>query len=223
MIVIGKGNTAEVIQYQEGKVCKLFYEGYPLEYVQLEYQNAREMYRNKIRIPEPFEIVEIGNRNGIIYEKINGQTLLCYLSENKRSINDSLDLMVSLQYRISVHHSKNVPSYKDYLTTMLTNKKMKDQSVFDAIEKLEEGDCLLHGDLHPGNILITPDGLPFIIDFMNVCHGPFLYDIARTYFILHEFDDEIAGGYLKKMNVYKKDIQKYLTIIEICRRYERNK
>lgn len=223
MIVIGKGNTAEVIEYQEGKVCKLFFEGYPLEYVELEYENAKEMYRNGIKIPEPFKIVNISNRNGIIYEKIEGETLLNCLSENRKSINDGLDLMVRLQIEVSKHHSHNVPSCKEYLKAMLKNKKVKDQTVLEAIEELEEDDCLLHGDFHPGNIMIMSDGLPTIIDFMNVCHGPFLYDIARTYFILHEFDDEMAEKYLEKMHAYKKDIQKYLMIIEICRRYERSK
>lgn len=26
----GKGNTAEVFEYTDGKVCKLFFEGYPM-------------------------------------------------------------------------------------------------------------------------------------------------------------------------------------------------
>ena len=45
---IGKGNTAEVFKYGEDKVCKLFYEGYPPEYVELEYKNAREVFKLKL-------------------------------------------------------------------------------------------------------------------------------------------------------------------------------
>ena len=47
------------------------------------------------------------------------------------------------------------------------------------IDKLADGDTLCHGDFHPGNILLSGDGA-FIIDFMNVCCGNYLYDVART-------------------------------------------
>lgn len=55
MKLLGKGNTAEVFEYGDKQVCKLFFEGYPQEQVALEFQNAREMYQNKIRIPKPFK------------------------------------------------------------------------------------------------------------------------------------------------------------------------
>lgn len=69
MNLLGKGNTAEVFEYKNGKVCKLFFEGYPHEYVGLEFKNAKEMYRNEIRVPKPFQIVMIENREGIKSEK----------------------------------------------------------------------------------------------------------------------------------------------------------
>ena len=66
MKLLGKGNTAEVFVYGSERVCKLFYEGYPGEYVALEFQNSKEMYKNKIKIPKPFQMVTIENRKGII-------------------------------------------------------------------------------------------------------------------------------------------------------------
>lgn len=44
-----------------------------------------------------------------------------------------------------------------------------------------DGDSLCHGDFHPGNILLS-NGHTMVIDFMNVYHGDFLYDVARTVF-----------------------------------------
>lgn len=72
----GKGNTAEVFEYGDGRVCKLFYEEYPRDYVELAFQNAREMYECGIRVPQPFQVVTEENRNGIIYEKIAGKSLI---------------------------------------------------------------------------------------------------------------------------------------------------
>lgn len=36
--MIGVGNTAEVFEYGEGKVCKLFFPGYPKDAVEREYR-----------------------------------------------------------------------------------------------------------------------------------------------------------------------------------------
>lgn len=220
MEMIGKGNTAEVFEYENERVCKLFFEGYPCEYVELEFQNAKEMYKNKIRVPKPFQIVMIENRTGIVYEKIEGKTLLNVMTENVEKVDEFLGMFASLHLHIISQHSKNVLSYKEYLAAMLKNKNLNNQMIFDKINALPDGDCLLHGDFHPNNILVTPDGVPVVIDFMNVCYGPSLYDIARTYFLIRQFNVCLADKYLNKMDVSKKDITEYLDVIEICREYE---
>lgn len=127
MNLLGKGNTAEVFEYTNGKVCKLFFEGYPHEYVGLEFKNAKEMYRNKISVPKPFQMVMIKNREGIIYEKIVGKTLQNIITETKEAVDVGLDMFVHLHLDILTHHSKNVLSYKEYLIAMLKNKKITDQ------------------------------------------------------------------------------------------------
>ncbi len=221
MILLGKGNTAEVYEYAEGKICKLFYEGYPHEYVELEFQNAREMYECGIKVPQPFQIVSIENRAGIIYEEIVGETLLSHMNEEPERVDEYLDSFVKLHRDILFHHSRNVLSYKEYLSTMVKNKAAGAQTILDKINALSEDDCILHGDFHPGNILIEEDGTSVVIDFMNVCHGPALYDMARTYFLIGQVDARLAEKYLQKMRVERADIAKYLEVIEICREYEK--
>lgn len=63
-------------------MCKLFFEGYPHDYVVLEFQNASEMHKTGIRIPKPFQVVTMGNRKGIIYERITGNTLFNIMTKN---------------------------------------------------------------------------------------------------------------------------------------------
>lgn len=217
---LGKGNTAEVFEYANGKVCKLFFEGYPHEYIGLEFKNAKEMYRNKISVPKPFQMVMIDNREGIIYEKIEGKTLQNIITETKEAINAGLDMFVHLHLDILTHHSKNVLSYKEYLIAMLKNKKVTNQTIFNKVIALPDDDYLLHGDFHPNNILVMPDETPVVIDFMNVCYGPVLYDIARTYFLIKQYNIYLANQYLKKMGVLENDISEYLNIITFCRKYE---
>lgn len=220
MKFLGRGNTAEVFEYGNEKVCKLFFEGYPDEYAALEFQNAREMYKNKIRISKPFQMITIENRKGIIYERIEGRTLLNIMMENETNLDMLLNTFVNLQLNILSHHTKNVLSYKEYLIAILKSKKINNQVILNTINVLPDDDCLLHGDLHPNNILVMSDGTPVIIDFMNVCRGPALYDIARTYFLIKQFDGCLADKYLKRIGASENNIEKYLNIIKYCRKYE---
>ena len=91
----------------------------------------------------------------------------------------------------------------------------------EEIYALPDDDCILHGDFHPNNVLIRlSDGVPVVIDFMNVCYGPALYDIARTFFLLKQVNSSFANIYLNKMEVSIIDIALYVNVIEQCRKYE---
>ncbi|MCB2356079.1 aminoglycoside phosphotransferase family protein [Clostridium estertheticum] len=84
---------------------------------------------------------------------------------------------------------------------------------------------------HPGNILIA-EGHTMVIDFMNVCHGNFLYDVARTVFLVEytpvaievearemflRIKKILADLYLMQMNVTREMIQDYLFVIIAAR------
>lgn len=80
------------------------------------------------------------------------------------------------------------------------------------INELEEGNCLLHGDFHPANIMVDEKGQLILIDMMNICKGPAIYDVARTYFLLGN-NKELQNRYLKLMRYRLQDIRPYLEVI----------
>lgn len=218
--VLGKGNTAEVLAYGDGKVCKLFFEGYPKEYIEHEYQNANAVYRLKLTVPEPFEIVSIGPRSGIVYERIDGEELSDRLSKGA-DIDDLLNLFISVHREWLTKRSDNIVSYKEFLSTIIGGDKAGHQELLEEISALPDDNCVLHGDFHFENVLIKQgSGTPVVIDFMNVCRGPARYDIARTFFLLCRMDRSAAKRYLEKMNVSEADIAPYIQVIERCRNIE---
>lgn len=217
--MLGKGNTAEVFEYERGKVCKLFFEGYPQQYIEHEYQNAKEVFGLKLKIPEPFGLVTINQRHGIIYERVDGEPLLSHWKNT--NIDELLDMFTQIHREWLGNHSSNVLSYKEFLSIQINNKGIEHERLMEEIYALPDDDCILHGDFHPNNVLVRlSDGVPVVIDFMNVCYGPALYDIARTFFLLNQVNSSIANKYLKKMNVSVIDIVPYVNVIEQCRKYE---
>jgi Ser/Thr protein kinase RdoA (MazF antagonist) len=54
---------------------------------------------------------------------------------------------------------------------------------------------LVHGDMHPGNIVLRSDGLPVIIDWGNVCVAPPMLDLANIIRIDSTEWDIYLGAY----------------------------
>ena len=234
MKVLGKGNTAEVIEQDNGRVCKLFYERYPNSAVEREYNNAKLMQKMDIPMPEVYEIVHVGVRVGIIYSRLEGQSVLEKLLQGG-DVNLLVNQIVELHKRILGYNTCEVMSYKEFLQLCIGEKTNNNEGIYNEIEGLPDGNCLCHGDYHPGNIWVDEDGKVLVIDFMNVCHAPWQYDVARTYVLISEGDvpqeipdrekiiymqRQLADIYLKKLHVSYNEISEYVSIIQKCREYE---
>ena len=218
--MVGVGNTAEVFDYGDGKVCKLFYEGYPKESVEREYRNAKEAERLGLPVPKVFELVEAGGRTGIVYEKIAGKSMLECIVENPEAATVYLEQFAGLQKAWLRFRTEAVFSYKEFLNGLVKWKEPDNAALAEEIAALPEENTLLHGDFHPGNVMITPEQRLVVIDFMNVCRGPALYDIARTYALLKEKDEAFGSAYLTMMAVSEEEIEPFYAVIKKCRRYE---
>lgn len=232
---IARGNTAEIFEYEEGKICKLFFEGYSMDAVELEYRNALCIECDKFPVPKVYEIINVGNRIGIIYSRLYGASMLDKIIEGE-DIDELLIKMCNLHKRILDWHTQEVISYKEFLK-WAAKRGSNYSLILKHIDELPDGDSLCHGDFHPNNVWINLDGSEGIIDFMNLCHGPWQYDVARTYFLISEGEvaydiknrDKILGlqksladMYLDKMKVSYDEIEKYILVIKTCRKGELN-
>lgn len=69
--------------------------------------------------------------------------------------------------------------------------------------------CNCHGDLHRGNLLETPDGQLYLLDFDTICHAPAMFDVMvmcdmTDYFHLKQSDIAITN------TVYDQFLSAYL-------------
>lgn len=232
--IIGVGNTATVYEWVEGKVLKLFYQGYSKEAVEREFRNANAIRNMDFEKPKAYEIIFCEERMGIIYDRVDGESLLDWVIRTG-DVKECAVYMAKLHKAIVRNRINNVPNYKEFLKRNIVdgtsaNSKKREEGL-QMLDKLLDGNTLCHGDFHPGNILIS-DGNIMVIDFMNVCHGDFLYDVARTVFlveytpvpievdnreILLRFKKSLADLYLIQMNVTREMIQDYLSVIIVAR------
>jgi uncharacterized protein (TIGR02172 family) len=233
--LIGIGNTADVYEWEDDKVLKLFHEGYPEVAVIKEYNNAMAIRDLEFHKPKAYELISYEDRKGIIYDRIIGESLPDWITRTG-NVTLCADYMSKLHKEIIRNEISNVPNYKDFLRYHIPNTMSVQErdKLLKMIDSLAEGNTLCHGDFHPGNILISDD-CTYIIDFMNVCHGSYLYDVARTVFLIEytpvppevpdrdmimQFKKKLADLYLIGMDVTRDMIKDFLTVIIAVRKGE---
>lgn len=232
--IVGIGNTATVYELEEGKVLKLFYHRYPKEAVEKEFFNAEVVSNMNFAKPKAHKIVLCEERIGIIYDRIEGESLLDWVIKTG-DVKRCAVYMAELHKSIIHNEIITVPSYKEFLECnilngLTSNLKMQKEALY-KLNKLGNGNSLCHGDFHPGNIFLS-DGKIVVIDFMNLCHGNFLYDVARTVFLVEyapvskdiknkemvlELKKSLADLYLIQMGVTREMIKDYLSVIRVAR------
>ena len=77
---------------------------------------------------------------------------------------------------------------------------------------------ICHGDFTPSNIIITPDGDYYILDWSHVTQGNAAADAARTYMVFClKGMDELADRYLhlfcKKTDTALQYVQRWMPIV----------
>ena len=212
MKIIAEGNTAEIYEYGEQKICKLFFEGYPGEYIEHEFNNSSAANRLGIKTPKAYGLIEEKGRVGIIYDRVYGENLSDKIKP--KSFGKWIAAFAEFHKQLLKYKVNDILDYKEFLRMFA-----KDSGIIEQIDRLPDDNCFIHGDYHLQNVIVTEDDSFQLIDMMNVCKGPMLYDIARTYFLL-SYDSEIQNLYLKQMRYSLEDIQPYLDVIISIRENE---
>ncbi|MCR8656646.1 aminoglycoside phosphotransferase family protein [Paenibacillus endoradicis] len=195
MEIIGQGRTAEIYDAHENKVLKLYRKEFPHQAINEEFLNSKFVYALGINTPKPFEMTEIDDRQGIIFQRISGLTLLNIMTRNPLRIKYYSQKLATLHYQLHSYEAnelrrkqRDVIMNNVNMAPILTEEEKK--KIINYLEGLPEDNKLCHGDFHPDNILIDKNNA-WIIDWMTGMVGNPSADIARsvillTYGTMHE-------------------------------------
>lgn len=192
--VLGVGRSAEVFLEGEGKVLKLFYAWVEPEWVNFEFSAAQLAFQNGVPTPQPFELVEVNGRYGIVYERVQGQTMLVKFSRQPWRLPGLIRRLSELQAAVIRTSGDGLPPVKQSLEATIQRvieagdlPSEARAVIMKRIRELPDGDSLCHMDFHPDNLICTDRGW-MIIDWMNARSGSPLADIARSALIF-----QVAG------------------------------
>ncbi len=184
---LGAGMTAEVFVLNCEKVVKLFFESIPKSWIQYEYSLAYTVGNVYYNAPKAYEIVEYSNRQGIVYERVNGSELADLLiadfSKAKTFGKALSDLHINM-HEITVDE---FPSQKDRLKNSMNKvSSILGERLERLIERLDSvtfDNKICHGDLHLSNVMLD-EGVYRVIDWMNAAKGTPIADVCRTILML---------------------------------------
>jgi len=174
-------------------VLKLFHDRFDVGEVEAEAEVVRAVHAAGLPVPLAGDVIQVGERNGLLYERVHGRTMLEVLELKPWRLLRYARQLAALHAQM---HARTPPSV--FKADVLPQRRRWEKkirraaalsarlrsAVLRALDVMPEGDRVCHGDLHPANVLLTADGEPFIIDWADAAPGNPLADVARTSVIL---------------------------------------
>jgi thiamine kinase-like enzyme len=187
--LLGIGNTASVYQWGETEVIKIFHEQRcSLDEANREGKKAEMISNLNLRAPKYSGLLEYEGNTCLIYERIDGPTMLSQVEPTKLSVAYYAKLMALLHFELHNVEIKFKPNLKIELSNKINSTEaigeFQKQFVINILQSLPEGNTICHYDFHPGNIILSSNG-PKIIDWMNVLVGHQAADITRSSMMIH--------------------------------------
>jgi hypothetical protein len=183
---IADGRTAEVFAWGEGQVLKLYRPDWRRGAVDFEYRQALASQQTGYRVPKVDRVVEVDGRYGIIYERVEGETMLHSLLRNLLRFPAYAHQMADMHADMHRRDASGLEPVRERLAGKIQAvdalSPEEKYTIQAELFRLPEETKLLHGDFHPDNILLTYRG-PMIIDWIDATLGHPLADVARTWVI----------------------------------------
>lgn len=184
---IGEGASAEVWALDQDRVVKLFHPDVNDVPVALEYEASRWADTQGLPVARPLGQMAAQDRKGILFQRVDGPAMLTLI---RRSPGRMWPLISRLaQLHAQMHGATGgdmLPKQVDVLRHRIMRSQAGEparQAALNLLDRMPPSQQLVHGDFHPGNILLPDDG-PVIIDWAQAANGHPAADVARTELLL---------------------------------------
>ena len=208
--------------YRDGDKCiKVFDNGYSKADVLNEALNSARIEETGLNIPKLLGVEMVDGKWAIVSEYIEGVTLSQLIKDNPNKKDEYLELLVDVQLNINAQKCPLLTKLKDKMNRKISSTDFDATTRYELhtrLEGMKKHNKVCHGDLIPSNIIITPDGTPYIIDWAHATQGNASADAARTYLLFClSGDKDSADKYLnlfcKKSDTAKQYVQKWMPIV----------
>lgn len=217
--------------YRDGNKCiKVFDESYSKADVLNEALNHARVEETGLNIPELSEVTRINGKWAIVSQFIEGENLADLIAAAPAKYDEYLNMFVDLQLEIHSKRSPLLSQLKDKMNRKIDLTDLDETTKYDLHTRLTSApdhSKLCHGDYNTSNIIITPDGTPYVLDWAHATQGNASADAARTY-LLFCLSGNIAGAdkyldlFCQKSGTAKKYVQSWMPIVAASQSVKKN-
>jgi thiamine kinase-like enzyme len=226
--LIARGRTAEVYEWRQAEVLKLFYDWCPAEWAKHEASIAVIVNQKGLASPKYIGTVNIDGRNGIIYERIGGVSMLQLTTQNPLRAKRQAKLLAELHSEINSRTGEGLPNMRPFLVDSISqNTSLSDAmkvQLISLLSELKDGNSLCHFDFHPDQVLMNKNG-PVVLDWMTAVQGNRIADVARSLVIL-KFGQAPYMNWVKRQaaNIFRSTFSRtYLNrYLDLCKEISRS-
>ena len=210
MIKIGEGEFSEVFRIEDGKVIKLFKNGYlNNESIKNEYSVAKYIGDNTNLAPKVYEMTTIKDRIGFIMDEVKGELFQDVIDNNRENIEFYAKLLGKNQSEL--HNTPNIQSLsyldkiKDVFPNFLNSNGNFPQEVDtwlkEILSSLSDELVICHSDYMPYNLILKDNKL-YAIDWAESGLGPAASSVARTLNFIVDSSEFPESEYTKKSQLF---------------------
>ena len=191
---IGSGACGRVYRMDAERVVKVYNQAaFTLDRVERERQIARQAFIQGIPSAIPFQTVRAGEELGIVYELVDARNIGEVVSSDSDSCEEWARRMASLgrQLHTTEFEEGLLPDarriYRNWVDRLegigiyATNTIA---ALRDFVESIPVAHTFVHGDFHPANVMVMPDGELLLIDMGDASEGHPGMDMAGTYHVV---------------------------------------
>ncbi len=195
---LASGRTAEIYPWGEDQVLKLYRAGEPRTAAVRELAINHRVTEAGIAAPRVFAgesvdgLVEIDDRVGILFERVDGPSMLADLVAHPWRLIRHARTLAELH---AAMHGVTGPQFDDQKERLVKAISAAAEIAPEIdvarnlrhVERLPGGDRVCHGDVHPDNLVFVGGGRrgrAVVLDWENATQGDPAGDVARTLLIL---------------------------------------
>ena len=189
-VLLGAGANGWVYHLDDERIVKVYNSiSNPPEKIRREQESARRAFVHGVPSAIPFELVKVGEELGMIYELVDAKTLGSVVHNFPEKLREyALRMSTLLKKLHSTEMEKDtMPDARMTLRLWADIAAKSDfyskddmQRVFDLIDSIPVRNTFIHGDFHPGNIMVQNDEL-ILIDMGDASVGHPVIDLLGTY------------------------------------------
>ncbi len=214
------GRTSQVFAYGRDSVAKVLEPHVPNHWAAVEARLSEAARALGVPAPEVRDLIEVNGCPTIVFERIVGPSMWELMSAEPHRCPTLIADFSAMQREIhAAGVPERVPSLVDRMSAKIGEAVQLPESDRSAAasfaQELPRGAALLHGDFHPGNVLVV-DAEMFVIDWFDASVGHPVADIVRSSLLLRSADatdlrhlpgadapvlDALHDGYVDAMSV----------------------